>query len=196
MKYFSQCDVLIFDLHSGDPYDYKLALKAFEKAKELDEEKVLIIISSLMVWNNTPPKLKEKGTKDPVVKGEGEGEEGEDDEKKEEEEPVEADEEKEEPAAEDAEKGSQEGDKEKRPEIEFSEEEEIEDLPKDMVQIAFTENDYKMRQPTSEYELIKQIEDEILEFKKENLKVYVIASGVLYGNGENIFNQHLKQAWL
>jgi hypothetical protein len=53
-----------------------------QKAKELDEEKVLIIISSLMVWNDTPKKLKEKGTKDPVVKGEGdeEGEEGEQEE--------------------------------------------------------------------------------------------------------------------
>ena len=90
MKYFMQCDVILFDLHSGDPHDYKLALKALEKAKELDEEKVLIIISSLMVWNNTPPKMKERGTKDPVPKEEGEeGEEGAEEEEPEEPAPVE-----------------------------------------------------------------------------------------------------------
>jgi len=33
-------------------------LVALEK-KELEGEKVLILISSLMVWNETPPKLKE-----------------------------------------------------------------------------------------------------------------------------------------
>jgi hypothetical protein len=38
--------------------------------------------------------------------------------------------------------------------------------------------------PSSEYERIKEIEDLVLSFKKENVKVYVIASGITYGNGE------------
>jgi len=53
-----------------------------------------------------------------------------------------------------------------------------------------------MRVPGPEYEEIKRIEDEVLEFKKENVKTYVISSGVMYGKGESIFNNHFKKAWL
>ena len=53
-----------------------------------------------------------------------------------------------------------------------------------------------MRVPSAEYEEIKRIEDEILSFKKENVKTYVIASGIQYGKGECIFNSHFKKAWL
>jgi adenylate kinase len=35
-----------------------------------------------------------------------------------------------------------------------------------------------LRIPSAEYEEIKRIEDEILEFKKENVKTYVLASGI------------------
>lgn len=64
------------------------------------------------------------------------------------------------------------------------------------VHLPFTEEDYPSRIPSSEYEEIKRIEDEILEFKKENVKTYVIASGIMYGKGESIFNNHFKKAWL
>ncbi len=56
--------------------------------------------------------------------------------------------------------------------------------PKVYKEVAYTEKDYKARVPSSEYEEIKRIEDAILEFKKENVKTYVIASGIQYGNGE------------
>ena len=36
----------------------------------------------------------------------------------------------------------------------------------------------------------------MLNFKKENVKTYVISAGVLYGAGEAIFNSHFKKAWL
>jgi hypothetical protein len=49
MKYLADCDLIVQDLHSGDPYDYKLALDALRKHK-FEEEKVLILISSLMAW--------------------------------------------------------------------------------------------------------------------------------------------------
>lgn len=62
--------------------------------------------------------------------------------------------------------------------------------------IAFTEKDYAMRQPIEEYAIIKEIEDEVLNFKKENVRTYVISAGILYGKGEAIFNQHIKKAWL
>lgn len=50
--------------------------------------------------------------------------------------------------------------------------------PKIYKEVAYTEKDYKMRIPSAEYEEIKRIEDEILEFKKENVKTYVLASGI------------------
>jgi len=49
MKYLSECDLIVYDLHSGDPTDVRLALEALKKFK-FEEEKVLILISSLMAW--------------------------------------------------------------------------------------------------------------------------------------------------
>jgi hypothetical protein len=58
MKYLSECDLLVYDLHSGNPKDVELALAALKKYN-FEEEKVLILISSLMVWNRTPAKMRE-----------------------------------------------------------------------------------------------------------------------------------------
>lgn len=60
---------------------------------------------------------------------------------------------------------------------------------------AYTELDYKSRMPKPKYRQIKQLEDALLSINKENLKVYVIGSGVLYGNGEVAFANHFKAAW-
>jgi len=49
MKYLSECHLIIYDLHSGNPEDVRLAIKALEKYK-FEEEKTLILISSLMAW--------------------------------------------------------------------------------------------------------------------------------------------------
>jgi len=35
----------------------------------------------------------------------------------------------------------------------------------------------------------------VLNFKKEGVKTYVISAGVLYGQGEAIFNSHFKNSW-
>ena len=68
MKYISECDLIVYDLHSGNPLDVKLALDALSVPKGEDEaagdEKVLILISSLLAWDNTPKKLTE--VRDPV----------------------------------------------------------------------------------------------------------------------------------
>jgi len=55
MQYLRECDLIIYDLHSGNPNDVELALDALKKKKKGDEEeesgeKVLILISSLMAW--------------------------------------------------------------------------------------------------------------------------------------------------
>ncbi len=64
--------------------------------------------------------------------------------------------------------------------------------------MAYTERDYEQRIPSSEFERIKEIEDLVLSFKKENLKIYVVASGITYGNGETetVFSKRFKSAWL
>lgn len=43
---------------------------------------------------------------------------------------------------------------------------------------------------------MKALEDELLSFKKDNVKIYILASGIMYGAGESIFEQHFKRAWL
>jgi hypothetical protein len=56
MQYLRECDLIIYDLHSGNPHDVQLALDALKKKKKGDDEdegtgeKVLILISSLMAW--------------------------------------------------------------------------------------------------------------------------------------------------
>ena len=64
--------------------------------------------------------------------------------------------------------------------------------------MVYTERDYEQRIPSSEFERIKEIEDLVLSFKKENLKIYVVASGITYGNGETetVFSKRFKSAWL
>lgn len=65
-----------------------------------------------------------------------------------------------------------------------------------MLHQAFTEADYKMRMSSEEYASIREAEELVLNFKRENVKTYVIAAGVLYGKGEAILNSHFKKAWL
>ena len=65
MKYLADCDLIVQDLHSGDPKDVRLALAALQKHK-FEEEKVLILISSLMAWDGTPRKLVEIKTPEQI----------------------------------------------------------------------------------------------------------------------------------
>ena len=67
---------------------------------------------------------------------------------------------------------------------------------KRMLHLAFNESDYEMRRSSEEYACIREAEEMVLSFKKENVKCYVIAAGLLYGNGEAILNSHFKKAWL
>ena len=47
MKYLSECDIMVFDLHQGNPHDVHLAIDALKKYN-FEDEKVLILISSLI----------------------------------------------------------------------------------------------------------------------------------------------------
>lgn len=59
----------------------------------------------------------------------------------------------------------------------------------------FTESDYTKRKASKEYGRIKDVEDRVLNFKREGVKTFVISAGVLYGNEEAIFNSHFEKAW-
>ncbi len=62
--------------------------------------------------------------------------------------------------------------------------------------VAWEERDFPERVPVAGYERMKELEDIVLNFKKENVKVFVVCCGVLYGLGETVFYEHMKSAWL
>jgi adenylate kinase len=178
MKYLCECDLIIYDLHSGNPQDVMLALEALRKFK-FEEEKVLILISSLMAWSGTPKKLEEVKTPEQIAEEArlaalaAKAAEGEEEKPKEDE--------------------DQNEDDEYEPKPKKKEEVVVEKpkTRKKFKHIPFTEKDFAMRNPIEEYSIIKEVEDEVLNFKKENVKTYVISAGILYGKGEAIFNQHI-----
>ncbi|GAW80760.1 hypothetical protein, conserved [Plasmodium gonderi] len=61
----------------------------------------------------------------------------------------------------------------------------------------FTEKDYMKRIPSTQYEEYKSVETLVLSLNsKKKLNAYVVASGILYGNGENVFFPIFRNAWL
>jgi len=62
------------------------------------------------------------------------------------------------------------------------------------VYVRFTEKDLTLRKPLPNYEILKQIETLCISAgnSKANLKSYVLCSGILYGNGEDVFYNHFK----
>ena len=60
--------MIIYDLMSNDYEEIDYVIKTL-KTSNLQEDKTLVLLSSVMTWVNTPPKFEEE-------KGEDEGEEG------------------------------------------------------------------------------------------------------------------------
>ncbi|CAI2387186.1 unnamed protein product [Moneuplotes crassus] len=62
----------------------------------------------------------------------------------------------------------------------------------------FEETDLNARVPSPKFQSLKTLENQALAVMKlkANLKVYVLCSGVIYGNNEEAFFSHFKQAWL
>lgn len=182
MKYLSECDLLVYDLHQGNPKDVELAIQSLKKYN-VEEEKVLILISSLMVWNKTAPKMREIDENGKIIeeKGDGTTAEGGEGESK----PAEEAKAEDHPADEDP--ATSRGPTHRQ---------EIVEKPKKYIQVPYVEEDFKHRCPSEEYEELKALEDELLSFKKDNVKIYILASGIMYGAGESIFEQHFKRAWL
>lgn len=177
MKYLRDCDLIIYDLHSGNPRDVELALEALKKKKkgeeEEEKEKVLILISSLMAWSGTPRKIGAIAEADPTKPDTPEEEEPEEVPKEEPEEPQS-----------EMDEGSKEGEevksKENVPVVDDKADEALENfLPKKVRSrpnyVPFTEDDYEMRTPSAEYQIIKEIEDKVLNFN-EMLKQEMLAA--------------------
>ena len=61
--YVSKCDLIVYDLHAGNPKDVKLAIDALSKpvkeGEETGQECTLILISSLLAWDKTVKNLEE-----------------------------------------------------------------------------------------------------------------------------------------
>ena len=215
----------MYDLHSGNPEDVQLALDAMEKPRiddDASQEKIIILISSLLAWDNTPRNLEEIRSPEDIEEEEklaaeeqakadaqakAAAKEGEEVDEK-----AEGGRGSEDEAAatidKDAtsnavlsgdEKVEAEGGEDEMEEEKKDEEPEEESKPvykrKRYLHHPFTEQDYVKRRASNEYARIKEVEDRVLNFKKENVKTYVISAGVLYGLGEAIFNHHFERAW-
>ncbi|EGR29401.1 hypothetical protein IMG5_156430, partial [Ichthyophthirius multifiliis] len=75
--------------------------------------------------------------------------------------------------------------------------EEDEQLSK-KIYTKYNENEYLQRKSHPKYERMKQLETLCLSINnlKPNLRSYVICSGIQYGNGEDVFYELFKEAWL
>lgn len=73
-----------------------------------------------------------------------------------------------------------------------------EDAPPKKKILSFKESDFHLRVPSHRFKNLKTLETIALSSVKTqpNLTVYVLCSGILYGNGERIFYEHMKRAWL
>ena len=70
--------------------------------------------------------------------------------------------------------------------------------PKRYKQVPFDERDYTLRKAPVQYEGWKSLETLLLAagMKRDNLSVYVLCAGLMYGLGENLLSHHFRCAWL
>ena len=163
------CETIVYDLHHADFEEVKEKLNVISAGPN-EDPKTVILISSLQAWGNTPPKQVQEAPpkqEDP------------------EEDPLEKEE-------------SQELQEEPQESEEPQEiQEPREPTPPKYITLPFEETDYQTRVAPEKYQAWKELEDLVLQIReKENLTCYVISSGLLYGNGENLLEQHLRMAWL
>ena len=163
-------DVIIYDLQNSKFEDVEFAIKTL-KINTGEKQKILILISSVLVWAQTPPRER----KDEEEEGGEEVVEGEDDDDEEDK----AEDEKE------AEEKARLAEKNKA-------EDQEEEVPK--VYVPHSEKLYKYRKTYPRYENMKTLETLCLSAGRSNanLKTYVLCSGILYGKGEDTFNPLFK----
>ena len=134
----------------------------------------MVLLSSVMTWVNTPPKLEEE-------KKEGEDDEGE-------EAAEEEDGSEEEPPSEEEENKEEENEEEEaEPELDENGEPIVVKEP-----LFFKETDYHLRVPHADFNHIKTLETTAMSSvnTQPKLRVHVLCSGIRYGNGERTFYDH------
>ena len=188
-------DCYIFDLHSGRLDDLKWAVWALTN-EPLDSEKTLIVISSVLSWGGTEPKMMEvkPKKKKPVEEGEEPPQEGEEkeEEEKEDEEKEEEDKKEDEDQKEEEEKKDEEGEPQldengnpiEPPKKEFDEysneilaakldEQGNEILPPNDEDFEYYfEEDYKQKKKLELEEQKKKEQEELNKLKEENPEAY------------------------
>ena len=188
-------DCYIFDLHSGRLDDLKWAVWALTN-EPLDSEKTLIVISSVLSWGGTEPKMMEvkPKKKKPVEEGEEPPQDGEEkeEEEKEDEEKEEEDKKEDEDKKEEEEKKDEEGEPQldengnpiEPPKKEFDEygneilaakldEQGNEILPPNDEDFEYYfEEDYKQKKKLELEEQKKKEQEELNKLKEENPEAY------------------------
>lgn len=173
-----ESNVIIYDLMSNSFEEVDYVIKTL-KTSPLQEEKTLVLLSSVMTWVNTPPKLDEE-----VKEGEDDEGEGEAADEGSEEEPPSEDEENKEGA---------EDEEEAEPEMDDNGEPIVVKQPLD-----FKETDYHLRVPHKDYNALKTLETTAMSSvnTQPKLRVHVLCSGIRYGNGERTFYDHFQKGWI
>lgn len=158
-----ESDVIVYDLLTAKYEEVDYVIKTL-KTSELNNEKTLILLSSVMTWVNTPPKY-QKELEDGEEPPEGEGDEAEEEEEEE---------------------IPDDGDK---PDEEEEEKDANGEPIKKKKVLNFKESDYHLRVPHPKYQHLKTLETLALSSVKNQpkLKVHVLCSGIRYGNGEREF---------
>ena len=175
-------DVIIYDLLSNNFEEVDYVIKTL-KTSDLQTEKTLVLLSSVMTWVNTPPKMEEdkvEGDDEDGGEGAGEAEEPSDDE----------------PVSEDPEENKDDGgdgDDDAEPELDDNGEPIVITQPKD-----FKESDFHLRVPHQDYNQCKTLETTAMSAvnTQPKLRVHVMCSGIRYGNGERTFYDHFQKAWI
>ena len=202
-QYLANSDIVICDLHFGNLDDVEFIVDAFKTKGPYEDPKTLILVSSVLAWGDTPRIVKPPEEKE-EEEGEGEDEEGikeeepkeeEDDEEQGEEEIPEEEKDEENKEGQEGENQGEEGEGTgEEPVEQKAEEEPEEEIPVEY--LPFKESDYLIRVPKEKYERFKRLEDAVLNLNIENVKTYVICSGVFYGKGELAFKEILKVLYL
>lgn len=153
-KYLLASDVIVFDLLTSSFDEVNNVLHVL-KTQDYESEKILILISSVITWVNTPPNRKPSRKYEDAT------------------------------------------DTDSELETNRNVENSGIDESGEMV-YPFEEFDFSNRIPSPKYQSLKTLENQALALmkNKDNLKVYVLCAGVLYGNGEGSLYSHFKQAWM
>lgn len=179
----------MYDLHSSDLDEVYKYVTILKEAK-LEEPKVLILISSLMTWASTPPKMELVNAPPPAA----------DEELDESDRPIS----KQDPRDSQGAPSSRNGLNSSRKGLNTSQQEEAkveEEAPEEPPpepeyhRVPHTEADWGDRQPLEKYRRWKELEDLVLG-AGDQLQAYVICSGLLYGLGEYKLQSHFRAAWL